>query len=113
MKRLTFILLLSIFASSVYAINVYKWVDKEGMVSFTEDYNKVPSIYRDHVEELNISEEKPKMGPSSPSQTPIEQKEGAAKDIYGRDEASWRERVRPWKEQLKQATVNYEAANER
>jgi hypothetical protein len=113
MKKLTFILLLSIFASSVYAVTVYKWVDKEGRVNFTEDYNKIPPIYRDRVEELNISEGAPKMGPSPPSQAPIGQKEGVAKDIYGRDEASWREKVRPWKEQLEQATVNYEATNKR
>jgi len=29
-------------------------------------------------------------------------------DIYGRDEAWWKEKVRPWKEQLKEATQNYE-----
>lgn len=113
MKKLPFILLLSILASSGYAVTIYKWVDKEGMVNFTEDYNKVPPISRDRIEELYISEETPKMGPSPPSQAPIEEKEGVAKDIYGRDEASWRERVRPWKEQLKQAIVNYEIANKR
>jgi hypothetical protein len=63
MKKLPFILLLSILASSGYAVTIYKWVDKEGMVNFTEDYNKVPPIYRDRIEELNISEETPKMGP--------------------------------------------------
>ena len=29
-------------------------------------------------------------------------------DTYGRDETWWRETVRPWKEQLKEATQNYE-----
>ncbi len=33
-------------------------------------------------------------------------------DIYGRDETWWREKVRPWKEQLKEATQNYEEACE-
>ena len=31
-------------------------------------------------------------------------------DIYGRDETWWKEKVRPWKEQLKKATENYEEA---
>lgn len=29
-------------------------------------------------------------------------------DIYGRDETWWEEKVRPWKERLKEATENYE-----
>ncbi|MGZ3557952.1 MAG: DUF4124 domain-containing protein [Thermodesulfobacteriota bacterium] len=33
-------------------------------------------------------------------------------DIYGRDETWWREKVRPWKEQLKEATENYEGASD-
>ncbi len=33
-------------------------------------------------------------------------------DIYGRDETWWREKVRPWKEQLKEATQNYEEASD-
>ncbi len=31
-------------------------------------------------------------------------------DLYGRDEAWWKDRVRPWKEQLKEARQNYEEA---
>jgi hypothetical protein len=31
-------------------------------------------------------------------------------DIFGRDETWWKEKVRPWKEQLKEATQNYEEA---
>jgi len=34
------------------------------------------------------------------------------KDIYGRDETWWKEKVRPWKERLKEATQNYEKACE-
>ncbi len=31
-------------------------------------------------------------------------------DLYGRDETWWKEKVRPWKEQLKEASQNYEEA---
>jgi chromosome segregation ATPase len=31
-------------------------------------------------------------------------------DIYGRDETWWKENVRPWKEQMKEATQNYDEA---
>jgi hypothetical protein len=34
-------------------------------------------------------------------------------DIYGRDEAWWRDKVRPWKERLKEATENYDAAQKK
>ena len=33
-------------------------------------------------------------------------------DIYGRDERWWKEKVRPWKEQLSEATEGYEKASE-
>ena len=67
MKKLPFILfiLILIFVSSASA-TVYKWVDKSGVVNFADDYNKVPSDYRNKVEELNTA----RMGPSTPSQTP-------------------------------------------
>ena len=113
-KKLIIVLLPLIFSVSAYSVDVYKWVDKDGVVNFTEDYSKIPSAYRDRVEELNvITGEAPKMGLSTPSQAPVVEKEGVAKDIYGRDEASWREKVRPWKEQLRQSTENYEIANNR
>jgi len=112
-KKLIIVLLPLIFTVSAYSADVYKWVDKDGVVNFTEDYSKIPPAYRDRVEELIITGETPKMGLSTPSQAPVVEKEGVAKDIYGRDEASWKERVRPWKDQLKQATANYEIANNR
>jgi len=67
MKKLPFILFIFIliFASSSSA-TVYKWVDKNGVVNFADDYNRVPLDYRNKVEELNT----PRMGPSAPSYTP-------------------------------------------
>ena len=65
MKKLLFILLILIFASSASAA-VYKWVDKGGVVNFADDYSKVPPDYRNKVEELNIAQ----MGPYPPSKAP-------------------------------------------
>ena len=67
MKKLPFILFIFIliFASSSSA-TVYKWVDKNGVVNFADDYNRVPLDYRNKVEELNT----PRMEPSAPSYTP-------------------------------------------
>ncbi len=67
MKKIPFILFvfIFIFASSA-AAKVYKWVDKNGVVNFADDYNRVPLDYRNKVEELNTA----RMGPSAPSKTP-------------------------------------------
>lgn len=114
MKKLIFISFLLIFTSSVYAVTIYKWVNQEGVVNFTEDYDKVPPIYRNTVEKINIeTEDTPKMEVPAASEVPLGKKEKVKADIYGRDETWWREKVRPWKEQLKQATANYETANKR
>ncbi len=107
MKKLILALSFLILASSAYTAAVYKWVDKQGAENFTDDYDKVPPMYRDRVEEFTVPTETPKAG-SSTSTAPLEKGEGIATDIYGGDETSWREKVRPWKEQLKEATKNYE-----
>lgn len=67
MKKHPFILFISIliFASSASA-TVYKWVDKNGVVNFADDYSRIPRDYRNKVEELNTA----RMGPSTPSQAP-------------------------------------------
>jgi chromosome segregation ATPase len=54
-----------------------------------------------------------KRAPSPPQAiTPGGKEEDIGTDVYGRDETWWRERVRPWKEQLKEATENYERVRE-
>ena len=103
MKTLTFILFFLVFIASANATTIYKWVDKEGVENFTDDYKKVPPLYRDRVEELEVPQ-----WPSTPPGRPVEKKEGILTDRYGRDETWWREKVRPWKEQLREATKNYE-----
>lgn len=63
MRKLLFVLFLFIFASSASA-TIYRWIDKEGVVNFTDDEGKVPADYRDKVEQMRL----PKTGPSAPSQ---------------------------------------------
>ena len=60
MKKLIFILVLLIFASSAWA-TVYKWVDERGVVNFADDLDKVPPAYRNSVEEVKT--------PKMPTQT--------------------------------------------
>lgn len=107
-KKLIFILSLLILASFASADTVYKWVDKEGAENFTDDFDKVPPVYRNRVEELTVPAETPTTESPRPSMAPLEKREGVATDIYGGDETWWREKVRPWKEQLREATKNYD-----
>ncbi len=113
MLRLCWIIVFLFIVPSLQAETIYKWVDKNGVVNFTDDLEKVPMPYRDQVQKTESKEEKKdvqKGGPPSLSSPSVERKEV---DLYGRDEAWWRERVRPWKEQLKEATENLESARKR
>jgi hypothetical protein len=63
MKKLLFVLLILVFASSASA-TVYRWVDAGGAVNYADDYSKIPPDYRNKAEEVSI----PKTGRSTLSQ---------------------------------------------
>ena len=110
MKKVFILLILMVFISPAYAATIYKWVDKDGVVNYTDEYNKVPTFYRGRVEVLEFFTER-----GSPVQTPRTTpriKEEIRADIYGRDETWWREKVRPWKKQLAEAQSNYDRIHE-
>ena len=54
-RGVLFLLLVSVSISN--AASIYKWVDKDGSVNFTDDLNKVPPEYRNQIqmEETEIS----------------------------------------------------------
>ena len=109
-KMAMLILLLLVLPSIFHAADIYKWVDKDGTAHFTDDLSKVPPEYRDQVktEEVRDSEkiQSPTPGPASGQKT-----EGEKRDAKGMGEEYWRERVRPWKKQLKQAQEDYNNTN--
>jgi len=108
MRLFLLFFLVFLLASPLQAAKIYKWVDKEGVVNFTDDLSKVPPSYRDRVE---VEEKKDVQGGATPQAVTRERGEEETKtDIYGRDETWWKDKVRPWKEQLKEATANYEKA---
>ncbi len=110
MKFVILILLMTLLASPLEAHTFYKWVDEKGIVNYTDDYNNIPSAYRDRVEIQWVHEQ----GPFPPIQKIAPQKgEGTRTDIYGQDEAYWRGKVRSWKEFLKAAEANYDRAHEK
>jgi hypothetical protein len=110
-KSLIFLILLT-FVSPAYAATTYKWVDEKGVLGFTDDPSIIPPEYRDQVS-IEVMEETPSVGLAvSPQATPQKIEEAKA-DIYDLGETYWRERVRPWKDRLKEATENYERAQKK
>jgi hypothetical protein len=111
-KYLYLFVILMTFSSPVFGATVYKWVDKDGVTNFTDDYNKIPPSSRDRVEvEVRENAQQPVVTPT-PSQ-PSLQKGEAKTDIYGHGETYWKEKVRPGKARLKEAEANYERAHRR
>jgi len=106
MRKFIYILLFLFFIPSAYGATVYKWVDRDGVVNYTDDYNIVPVLYQNRVEALEFFAEK--VSPVKTPQATSGVKEEMRTDIDGRDETWWRQKARPWKEQLKEATENYE-----
>lgn len=110
-KILLFLLSLLVLTSFASAATIYKWVDKEGVVNFTDDYSKVPPEYRDQVQK-EVTEDLPRVESQAPARAP-EKAEEPRTDIYGLGESYWRDRARRWNEQLKEATANYESVNKK
>ncbi len=110
MKKILVFLILLIFSIPAYAHTFYKWVDEKGIVNYTDDFNNIPSVFRDRVEIEWIHEE----GSSPPVQkmTPPN-REQTRTDIYGQDEAYWRGKVRPWKKFLKTVESNYDMVHKK
>lgn len=101
------ILLTFTFSFPVYATTIYKWVDERGVINFTDEYHRVPLAFRSRLKtELFVQDE---VGTPVPSKVVIAKSNEEMKtDIYGRDETWWKEKVHSWKEQLEEATKNYE-----
>ena len=108
--KMGILILLLVLPSISHSADIYKWVDKDGTVNFSDDLNKVPPEYRDQVktEKVRDSEktQTPTPGPASVQKTGEEKR-----DAYGRGEEYWRETVRPWKKQLTQAQEDYKNTN--
>jgi len=106
MKKLAILLILLMFSIPAYAATVYKWVDEKGVINFTDDYTKIPAAFRNRVEAEEFVQQE---GTTAPAQATVATAtEQIRTDLYGRDETWWREKVRPWREELKEASENYE-----
>jgi len=110
-KILINILIFCVFVSMAGGEIIYKWVDKDGVVNFTDDPTNIPSQYRSRVEWGEKGDSQEVEAPAHGSVSP-EKSEGGRMDPHGMGEDYWRAKVKPWKNQLKEATENCERLNE-
>jgi len=127
MKRMGLLILTGLTFLSfslAFGQEVYRWVDEQGTVHFTDDLGQVPEKYRDKVQKKEPPKEPPITQPTPPQPAPsqplapptgmgIDKGSGATprqKDILGRGEEWWRAKVNEWNEKLKTAQRNYENA---
>lgn len=130
MKRMGLLILMGltfISFSLAFGQEVYRWVDEQGTVHFTDDLGQVPEKYRDKIQKKGPPKEPPITQPIPPQPAPpqptppqplapptgmeVEKGFGATprqKDILGRGEEWWRAKVNEWNEKLKTAQRNYE-----
>ena len=115
MKGLISVLIFWVFISWAYGATIYKWVDKEGVMHFTDDPTKIPSQYRNRVEteerEDSKKVETPAAAPVTPPKVTPQKSERVRVDRYGQGEDYWKAKVQPWKKQLKEATEILESTN--
>ena len=109
-----FVLLLSFgFISPSYGATIYHWVNKNGVATFTDDYEQLPSEYRNHTH-ITVMDDAPVMESSTPASIPeaAPPREEARKAIPPQGRELQGGRRRAWETQLKEATENQKAAEE-
>ena len=99
MKRILIIILFILFISEISFAEVYKWVDENGVVHFTDDILQIPEKYRPKTEKMVLPEGKEET--KSEGESTPKKKEEAYRDRLGRGEDYWKGRVEEWKKKLK------------
>ena len=99
MKIALIILLLLIFAGGPSFAEVYKWVDENQVVHFTDDFIQIPEKYRKGIERIGVEEEGDEIKPEG---DPLaKKKEDSYLDRQGRGEGYWKARVDEWGKKLR------------
>lgn len=109
MVKIIFIFFLfSLLFPSYGSTQVYKWVDEKGNVYFSDDITKIPERYKKKIERVDAWEEKHEVklegDPAS------RKKPDDYRDLLGRGEEYWKNRVEEWRSRLKEAQEKNEQA---
>jgi hypothetical protein len=106
MKRILFVSLAIFLMTEVSFAEVYRWVDENGMVHFTDDLIQVPEKYRPKAERVGL--------PGETGESKIEggatpkKKEEPYRDRLGRGEEYWKGRVEEWRKKLMESQERLE-----
>lgn len=86
------IMMLAVLVPSSYG-DMYKWVDEEGTVHFTDDLSTIPEKYREDVESLKLLKETSTPHPQemfkSPLPAEVTEPKGITVDLVRKGEVSF------------------------
>jgi len=91
---------------------VYKWIDGNGTIHFTDDYGNIPSSYPQRAK-VEIRKDIREETPSEQQKIIPGVKEEQFISFVAGDEAWRQEKIRSWTERLDEATANYEIAEKK
>ncbi len=100
--QLIFIVLLALWLGEVASAQVYKWVDENGILHFTDDINQIPEKYKATLQGQEQSQP-PLETAGEPEKTPPVKKVQTYTDTAGRGEDYWRAKVQEWNGKLETA----------
>lgn len=110
------ILLFTILVASLVCIwifpgfaQIYRWIDEEGVINFTDNPDKIPERYRGRFDIVILSPLSQKEEITVLPLTPSPPREEA--DLQGHGREWWHERVRGWEEKRDQAIAQLEKLN--
>ena len=113
MRKTILFLIIGMFSTTSLAFSqeIYRWMDEKGTVHFTDDLTLVPEKFRDQVHRKRLPQE-PSPSPQPPEigTRPSAQPSPDRRDLLGRDEQWWREKVKEWEDKFQNAQKNYEKA---
>jgi len=109
---LIFCVSLAILTADLSYGQVFKWVDDNGTVHFTDDFLQIPGKYRSKSEKIGVPE-----GGTEPKEqseaSPAKKKEEPYKDRMGRGEEYWRDKIGFWNKKLATAQDKMETLRQK
>ncbi|MEW6682662.1 MAG: DUF4124 domain-containing protein [Nitrospirota bacterium] len=103
-------------AVPAFAVVFYEWTDDAGVIHLTDDVSKVPSRYRERVQEVTVpdgppsGEEQASTAPQPPRQLSAPTEDV---DFEGHDRQWWRQRLQEWRGRKATAEQNLAKARDR
>ncbi|MBI5491951.1 MAG: DUF4124 domain-containing protein [Deltaproteobacteria bacterium] len=87
MKKLTLILVLTIFSATAALADLYQWQDREGVIHITDSLEKVPDAYRDKVKVYESAPKEKKAETEAVAPAPLPPERGV--ELYGDHTLEW------------------------